>query len=453
MKLAIIGCTHAGISAIKQVLKYYPEVEITVYERHDSISYLSCATYLHIGGSVTNLDNTLYADPQEFIALGVDMKMQHDVIEIDAKNHSILAQNLQTKELIHDHYDKLIMASGSRTTLPIITGIENPKVMLCKTLNQAIKLERAAKNHRHIAILGGGYAGVELAEGFAKSGHEVLLLQRNKYLLDEYMDPTMADKVKMLLKDNHIKVVTGADVERFDNTEDGRVKISTANESYVTEMVAICPGVLPQSDLLKGQVKLAKNGAILTNEYMESSDSDIMAAGDVTNIHFNLTDSPMYVPLASHAIRQGNLAGMNLLKHRLKSFGSQATTGMQIFEQIIACTGLTLQKAKDAGFAAQHVFFHSNYRLAFMPTNSEISIELIYDRKTRKVLGAQLMSSHEISQSANTISVIIQNGNTIDELAYVDMLFQPNFDEPFNYLNLAAQKAVDKEYDFQQQDK
>lgn len=453
MKLVIIGCTHAGISAIKQVLKYYPEVEITVYERHASISYLSCATYLHIGGSVENLDDALYADPQEFTSLGVNMKMQHDVIEIDAKNHSILVQDMQTKELFHDHYDKLIMASGSRTTLPIITGIENPKVMLCKTLNQAIKLEKAAKNHRNIAILGGGYAGVELAEGFAKSGHQVLLLQRNKYLLDEYMDAKMAEKVKSLLKNHNIKVVTDANVVRFEDTDDGRVKISTANESYVSEMVAICPGVLPQSDLLKGQVKLAQNGAILTNEYMESSDPDILAAGDVTNIHFNLTDGPMYVPLASHAIRQGNLAGMNLLKHRLRSIGSQATTGMQIFDQIIACTGLTYLKAKAAGFDAQHVFFHNNYRPAFMPTNTEISIELIYDRKTRKVLGAQLMSAHEISQSANTISVIIQNGNTIDELAYVDMLFQPNFDEPFNYLNLVAQMAVDKEFDYKQANK
>lgn len=133
--------------------------------------------------------------------------------------------------------------------------------------------------------------------------------------------------------------------------------------------------------------------------------------------------------------------------------GTQATSGMLVFGHTVASTGLTLHDALQENFDAQAVFFEGNYRPDFMPTNTKISIELIYDRKTRQVLGAQLMSKHEVSQSANTISVIIQNKNTIDDLAYLDMLFSPNFDEPFNYLNLVAQKAVDQEYQHSQSQK
>lgn len=449
MKVAIIGCTHAGISAMKQCLKYYPDADITVYERSDDISYLSCATYLHIGGAVENLSKVLYADPQEFRNQGVTMRMQYDVIKIDAEAHTILSQNLQTKKFVTDHYDKLIMATGSRTSIPVISGIENPKVMLCKTFSQAHKLYEAAQSHHKIAILGGGYAGVELAEGFIKSGHEVILIQRNEQLLDEYTDPVMSEKIHQLLLENHVTVATGTNVLSFNNTKDQTVLITTDKQNYEVDMVAICPGVLPQSDLLKGQVTLAKNGAIITNEYMETSDPDILAAGDVTQANYNLTANPIYVPLASHAIRQGTLAGMNLFGHRMKSLGTQATTGMLLFGQTIACTGLTLKAAQETDFDAQSVFFQANYRPDFMPETDEIAIELVYDRKTRRVLGAQLMSPHEIAQSANTISVIIQNKNTIDELAYIDMLFSPNFNEPFNYLNLVAQKAVDKEYNHQ----
>ncbi|MDT6951375.1 FAD-dependent oxidoreductase [Companilactobacillus alimentarius] len=445
MKVAIIGCTHAGIAAMNQCLKYYPQTEITVYERSKDISYLSCATYLHIGGSVDDLGDVSYANPEEFVKKGVKMQMEHDVIKIDTQAHTILAQDLKTKEFVHDKYDKLIMATGSITSIPVIAGIENPKVMLCKTRNQAQKLHEAAKGRHIIGILGGGYAGVEMAEGFVKSGHEVVLFQRNKQLLDEYMDSNISNNVKSLLKKNGVSVLTDTTVTRFDDTSDNQIKITTKQNEYLVDMVAICPGVLPQSDLLKGQVQIAKNGAIITNQYMETSNPDIFAAGDVTQVHYNPTLNTKYIPLASHAIRQGNIAGMNLFKRRMKSMGTQATTGMLIFGHTVACTGLTFRAAQKSNFDAQHVFFTSNYRPNFMPTNNQISIDLIYDRISRRVLGAQLMSKHEISQSANTVSVIIQNNNTIDELAYVDMLFSPNFDEPFNYLNLVAQKAIDKE--------
>ncbi|APU72368.1 FAD-dependent oxidoreductase [Companilactobacillus crustorum] len=445
MKISIIGCTNAGFAAIKQILKYYPQAEITVYERHSEISYLACGTYLHLGGTVKNLDDVLYADPEDLIKQGVKMCMQYDVIRIDAVKHTILAQDLNTKKMVNDTYDKLIMATGSITAIPAITGVENPKVMLCKTCDQAYKLYADAQNTQHIAIIGGGYAGVELAEGFVKSGHQVTLFQRGNQLLDEYMGPNMAQKVQDLLIQNGVDVQTNIEVTRFNDLPNEELQITTNKGDFNVDMVAICPGVIPQSDLLNGQVKLAENGAIITDPYMGTSDPDIFAAGDATEVNFNPTLKSTYVPLASHAVRQGTLAGINVLDRRLKTIGTQATTGMLLFGTTVASTGLTLAKAKKAHFEAKSAFYQGNYRPDFMPTTAKITIELIYDKNSRKVLGAQLMSDHEVAQSANTLSVVIQNGNTIDELAFLDMLFSPNFDEPFNYLNLVAQVAVDQE--------
>jgi len=448
MKIAIIGCTHAGIAAVNQILKYYPGTEITVYERHSDISYLSCGTYLHIGNTVENLDDVHYADPHDFVKKGVKMQMQFEVIRIDADKHTILAQDLRTKKLVDDHYDKLIMATGSITKIPAISGIENSKVMLCKTCDEAHKLFVAAQNAPHIAIVGGGYAGVELAEGYIKSGHQVTLFQHNKQLLDEYTDPVIAKQIKELLEKNGVEVFTDTHVTQFSDLPNEKVKIITDKGDYEADMITICPGVIPQSDLLKGQVKLAKNGAVITDPYMGTSDPDIFAAGDTTEVNFNPTLSQIYVPLASHAIRQGTLAGINVLDKRLKTIGTQATTGMLLFGQTVACTGMTLAKAKEAHFEAKTALYKGNYRPDFMPTTEEITIELVYDKNSRKVLGGQLVSSHEVAQSANTLSVVIQNGNTIDELAFIDMLFSPNFDEPFNYLNLVAQVAVDQEHGY-----
>ncbi|MCT4458309.1 NADH oxidase [Lactiplantibacillus paraplantarum] len=448
MKVAIIGCTHAGIAAMKQILKYYPGTEITVYERHADISYMSCGTYLHLGGTIKDLDQALYANPNEFSEQGVQMRMQYDVINVNADKHTILAQNLQTKELQTDHYDKLIMATGSITAIPAIPGVENPKVMLCKTCEQAQQLYEAAQHAHHIAIVGGGYSGVELAEGYVKSGHAVTLFQRGSHLINEYLDPQLSEKVEKLLTTNGIQVKTNAQVTAFSDTADNRLRVTTANGEETFDMAVICPGVIPQSELLAGQVNRTKQGAIVTDRYMGTSNSDIYAAGDVTEVNFNPTKDHAYMPLVSHAIRQGALAGINIFDKRLGSIGTQATTGMLIFDQTVACAGMTLTAAKAANFDAKEAFYEGNYRPDFMPTTEKVMITLVYDQQTRKVLGGQLISAHEVSQSANTLSVVIHNGNTIDELAFMDMLFSPNFDEPFNYLNLVAQAAVDQEHGY-----
>ncbi|OAX74284.1 NADH oxidase [Lactiplantibacillus plantarum] len=448
MKVAIIGCTHAGIAAMKQILKYYPGTEITVYERHADISYMSCGTYLHLGGTIKDLDQALYANPNEFSEQGVQMRMQYDVINVNADKHTILAQNLQTKELQTDHYDKLIMATGSITAIPAIPGVENPKVMLCKTCEQAQQLYEAAQHAHHIAIVGGGYSGVELAEGYVKSGHAVTLFQRGSHLINEYLDPQLSEKVEKLLITNGIQVKTNAQVTAFSDTADNRLRVTTANGEETFDMAVICPGVIPQSELLAGQVNRTKQGAIVTDRYMGTSNPDIYAAGDVTEVNFNPTKDHAYMPLVSHAIRQGALAGINIFDKRLGSIGTQATTGMLIFDQTVACAGMTLTAAKAANFDAKEAFYEGNYRPDFMPTTEKVMITLVYDQQTRKVLGGQLISAHEVSQSANTLSVVIHNGNTIDELAFMDMLFSPNFDEPFNYLNLVAQAAVDQEHGY-----
>lgn len=359
MKVAIIGCTHAGIAAMKQILKYYPGTEITVYERHADISYMSCGTYLHLGGTIKDLDQALYANPTEFSEQGVQMRMQYDVINVNADKHTILAQNLQTKELQTDHYDKLIMATGSITAIPAIPGVENPKVMLCKTCEQAQQLYEAAQHAHHIAIVGGGYSGVELAEGYVKSGHAVTLFQRGSHLINEYLDPQLSEKVEKLLTTNGIQVKTNAQVMAFSDTADNRLRVTTANGEETFDMAVICPGVIPQSELLAGQVNRTKQGAIVTDRYMGTSNPDIYAAGDVTEVNFNPTKDHAYMPLVSHAIRQGALAGINIFDKRLGSIGTQATTGMLIFDQTVACAGMTLTAAKAANFDAKEAFYEA----------------------------------------------------------------------------------------------
>jgi len=446
MKVVVIGCTQAGMTAIRQISQDYPETEITVYERQNSISYLSCAAYLHLEGTVKTLSDALDIEPKDFLKQGIDLKLNHDVIHIDHQKHSLVIQDLVTKEIETSTYDKLIMTTGSLTAIPTISGVENSKVLLCKTFDQAQSLCVNTTEKHRIAIIGGGYAGVELTEGFAKSGHEVWLIHNKPYLLDKYVEPIISKEIESALSSKGVHIITGTHANAFLDSADGGLTITTTdNKKYQVDMAVVSAGVIPETSLLQGQVKMLENGAIVVDPYMHTSDPDILAAGDDAIVHFNPTDSEQYFPLASHAVREGMLAGINVFDRKVRSIGTQATMGMQIFDQTVAVTGMTLKDAKAKLFHVGSVVYEGPYRPTFMPDDFKVTVILVYDKNSRKILGAQLMSQHDVSQSANTVSGLIQNGGTIDQLAFLDMLFSPNFNNPFDYLNLAAQKAVKQE--------
>lgn len=444
MKVIVVGCTHAGTAAVEQILTKHPETEVTVYERDDNIAFLSCGIALYLGRIVNRLEDMFYADPTTLEGYGAEVHMKHNVLKIDSKNKKIVVQDLQTQEIFEDTYDKLIMTTGSEVGVPPIKGMDNSRVLLCKSYAQAKKIYESALNYPSIAIVGAGYVGVELAESYANTVHEVSLIQSRDQILNNYVDDGLSEEIIDKLKEHDVKVHLGERVAEIEDGEQLTIK-TKAGHDYKADLVIVCTGFFANTDLLRGQVQMDGYGAIMINDYMQTSNPDIYAGGDSCVVKFNPTGEMRYIPLASSAVRQGTLAGINIFGNIRKYMGTQATTAMEIFGYTLAETGLTYKKAIANGINADYVVYKDYYRPNYMPTTDMLTIYLVYDKDNRKVLGAQLFSKHEVAQSANAVSICIQNNNTIDDLAYVDMLFQPNYDNPLNYLNLVAQMAIDKE--------
>ncbi|MFD1465390.1 FAD-dependent oxidoreductase [Lapidilactobacillus mulanensis] len=442
-KVIIVGCTHAGTVAATQILEDHPETDVTIYERHDNISFLSCGISLYLGGQVKRLEDMFYSNPEALRQLGATVRMKHDVLKIDAKQKELTCENLDTNEVFTDSYDKLIMATGSYVKVPPIMGVDHSRVLLCKDYAQAQAIYDTAKNHRRIAIVGGGYVGVELAESYANTDHEVSLIQGPDQLLNNYVDAELAKVIETSLVNHGVHVYDREHAHGFKGTDE--VIVETNKGEHAADLAIVSTGFVANTELLRGQVEMDRRGALLIDDYMQTSDPAIYAAGDASAVHYNPTGKTAYIPLATNAVRQGKLAAINLFGHTQKYMGTQGTSAMSLFNHTLASTGLTLHHAQAAGFNAASVTYHDNYRPDYMPTTAMLTIILVYNRDNRQILGAQLYSKHEVAQSANTISVCIQNKNTIDDLAYVDMLFQPNYDQPFNYLNLVAQMAIEQE--------
>ncbi|GAA6114142.1 FAD-dependent oxidoreductase [Apilactobacillus apinorum] len=443
MKVIVIGCTHAGTFAVKQILKENPDAEVTVYERNDNISFLSCGIALYLDGKVKDPQGLFYSNPKELSDLGANVKMLHSVKSIDTDNKTIEVEDLDSHDVFSDSYDKLVMTTGSRPVLPPIEGRDNKNVFFCKNWHDAQILFEKAKDHKRIAVVGGGYIGAELAEAFSNHGHETTLINSDDHVLSKYFDKKFTDKIEELYTDHNVKLELGVRVDKFSG--DDELTLSTSDHDIKADMAILCVGFQPNSELLSGKVDMTDNGAIITNEYMQTSNPDIYAAGDSAAVHYNPSRTNEYIPLATNAVRQGILVGKNIVKPTTKYMGTQSSSGLQLYDYAIVSTGMTVGMAERKGMKAHSVVVEDNYRPEFMPTTEKVMMELVYDPETRRILGGSLMSKYDISQSANTLSVLIQNANTIDDLAMVDMLFQPNFDRPFHYLNILGQAAQAQE--------
>ena len=443
MKVVVIGCTHAGTAAIKNLRALNPDAEVTVFERNDNISFLSCGIALYVGGVVSDPKGLFYSSPEELKSLGVNTKMKHDVKNVDIKGKKLTVENLETGEVFDETFDKLIITSGSWPIIPRnIEGIDLENVLLCKNYNHANEIIERSKSVKRVVVVGAGYIGVELVEAFRDNGKEVILVDAEDRILSKYFDKEFTDVAEESFREKGIVLATGEKVVKIEGANGKVSKIITDKNEYETDMIIMCIGFVPNTALFKGQLEMLPNGAIKVDEYMRTSDKDVMAAGDCCSVFYNPLNMERYIPLATNAVRMGTLAGLNLVENKAKSLGTQGTSGIKIYENNMAATGITEALARSLDLEIETVIVTDNYRPEFMPTYEKVTLKVVFDKYTRIVLGAQLNSKVDLTQSINTLSVCIQNHMTIDDLAFVDFFFQPHYNKPWNFINLAGLAAL-----------
>ncbi|MDD7758820.1 MAG: FAD-dependent oxidoreductase [Aerococcus suis] len=446
MKVAVIGCTHAGTAAVKTILSENDDVQVSVFERNDNISFLSCGIALYVGSVVKDVNGLFYSDPSELESLGADVHMKHNVLSYDEKAKTIQVENLETGEQFEESYDKLVLATGSWPIIPPLDGLDTNNVLLCKNFNHAQKIIEEKTDKKRVVVVGGGYIGIELVEAFAQDGKEVVLIDGLDRVLNKYLDQEMTDILEDDMRDRGIDIRLNEMVKGFVPDENGNVKaVETSEGSYDCDMAILCVGFKPNTELYDGKLETMPNGAIIVDDYMHTSDENVLACGDSCAVNYNPNNGHAYIPLATNAVRMGTLVGKNIKEDTVKYRGTQSTSGLHLFGWNIGSTGVNDASAANFGLETRSVYFEDNHRPEFMPTYEKLHMKLVYEVGTNRIVGGQLLSKYDITQSANTLSLAIQNQMTIEDLAYVDFFFQPHFDRPWNYLNLLAQQAVAQE--------
>lgn len=445
MKVIVVGCTHAGTAAIVNLKELYPDSEIVVYERNDNISFLSCGIALSIGGVVTETEKLFYNSPENLASMGITTNMKHDVLDIDFDNKIIKVKNLDNDEVKEDTYDKLVLTLGSWPIVPKFEGGDLENILLCKNYNHAKEIESKCEEVNNVVVVGAGYIGVELAEAFKIKGKNVTLIDAEERIMSKYLDKDFTDIAENEFKEHGINLALGEKVKYFKG-ENGKVShVVTEKGEYKGDLVILCIGFAPSTSLAKGKLDTLSNGAIIIDEYMQTSKKDVFAAGDCCVVRYNPAGDKRYIPLATNAVRMGTLVAQNIVEPKLKYMGTQGTSGIKIYEKCIASTGLTEEVAKSTTkFNVESVTAKDNYRPEFMPTYEEATLKLVFDKDTRRILGGQIISNLDLTQFMNTLSVVIQNNMTVEELAMTDFFFQPHFNKPWSLLNIVALEALKK---------
>lgn len=449
-KTILIGANHAGTACANTILSY-PNQELTIYDRNSNISFLGCGMALWIGEQIHSGDGLFYAKPENFLAKGAKVHMESEVLSVDYEKKTVKVK-LKGGEIIEDHYDKLVLATGSLPNKLPVKGFDLENVQMVKLYQNALEVIEKVKDKatfRNVCVLGGGYIGVELAEAFRRLGLSVTLVDMVDHILAGYFDTPFSDEIKNRLEEHGIRLALGEKVEEF--LGEGKVSaVKTDKGEYPADMVICAVGFKPNAGLSENHLKLYKNGAYLVNRKQETSDPSVYAIGDCATLYDNARGRENYIALATNAVRSGIVAGHNICGTAVESLGVQGSSALGIYGYKLACTGLSLTAAEREGMAVSYEDYEDTQLPAFMEVeNPKVKIRIVYKKEDKRIVGAQIGSSYDATAMIHFFSLAIQKGLTMAELPLVDLFFMPHFNQPYNYVTSAGLQWLNKELGLQ----
>lgn len=442
-KIVLVGLNHAGTAAANTILDNYPGNEVVIFDRNNNISYLGCGTALWVGRQISNPELLFYANKDVFTSKKATVHMETEVKNIDFTAKKVHAVDKNNQEIV-ESYDKLILASGSLPIMPKIPGLELANVENVKLYQDGQKINTLLDDEtiKNVAVVGAGYIGVEIVEAVQRRGKKALLFEAADTCLSSYYDEWFSHDMDKVLADNGVEQHYDEMVQEITGSA-GKVQgLRTDKGQYDVDMVIMAIGFYPNSNLAKDHLQCAANGAYQVNLNQQTSDPDVYAIGDCATVYSNATQDRAYIALATNAVRSGVVAGHNVCGTSLQSVGVQGSNGICIFDYKMVSTGLNLKAAAKAGYEVEYTDFEDLQKPAFIEhDNHKVKIRIVYDKKTRRILGAQMASYQDISMGIHMFSLAIEEGVTIDKLKLLDIFFLPHFNQPYNYITMAALSA------------
>ena len=441
MKVVIVGGVAGGATAATRIRRLDEHAQITVFERSGYISYANCGLPYYIGEVIEDPEELTLQTPESFqTRFCINVKVKHEVIDIDVKLKTVTVRNLDTGEEFEEAYDKLILSPGAKPIRPDLPGIDSKNLFSLRTVEDTFRIRQFAEEHKPktAVMVGGGFIGLEVAENLCELGVKVTVIQRGNQLLNT-LDYDMATLVHSKLRSKGIDLKIGGNVVAFEETETG-LNVLLENEQPIgTDMVLLAIGVSPENTLAKkAGLELGLKGAIAVNDKMETSVSDIYAVGDAVQIKHIVTGNDAVIALAGPANKQGRIAADNICGLDSHYKGSLGSSVIKLFDMTAASTGLTEKAAQTAGISYDRIVLSPSSHAGYYPGAKTMTMKVVYEKETLKLLGAQIVGYDGVDKRIDVLATAICTGMKANELKDLDLAYAPPYSSAKDPVNMAG---------------
>ena len=437
MRVIIVGGGAAGASCAARLRRLNEDAEIIIIERTNEVSIANCGLPYYVSGVINEREKILVSTPEKFKSwFNIDVLLNTEALSINRASKTVSLSN--GEEL---NYDKLVLAQGASPIVPPFEGMNKDKTFIVRNLNDADKIKNYVQqnNSKKVVVVGGGFIGIEMAENLIEMGLETTLVELGNQILAP-VDEEIASVAQNEMRDNGVNLILSDGVKSFD----GDKIILNSGVNIPFDFVVLAIGVKPETALAK-VAGLEVNRGILVNKYMQTTDSDIYAAGDSVEIKDFVTGDNTLIPLAGPANRQGRIIADNILGLNSTYKNSQGTSVLKVFGLTVASVGNNEKQLKQRQIPYWKTFVYGHSHAGYYPDSTQTLYKLLFTPEG-KILGAQAVGQEGVEKRIDVISSVMRNDGTVQELIDSELCYAPPYnsakDSGVNVLGMNADNIL-----------
>jgi NADPH-dependent 2,4-dienoyl-CoA reductase/sulfur reductase-like enzyme/rhodanese-related sulfurtransferase len=448
-KVVVVGGVAGGMSAAARLRRLAEDAEIVVLERDDYVSFANCGLPYHIGGEIEKRTSLLLQTPKSLAeSLALEVRTGHEVVALDRDTQSVSVRELSSGREYTETYDRLVLATGATPLKPPLPGVDHPRVFTLRSIPDMDAIKAVVDGGATRAVVvGGGYIGLEVAEAFHHRGMHVTIVEAADHVmavLDREMSREVEDHLEAHGVTLHLQT-TAVGFEAMEGSDDVVVDLGDAG-SVTADLVVLAVGVRPESSLARAAgLELTERGALVVNEHQQTSDPFVYAVGDSVQVRDTVTGSPIVVPLAGPANRQGRVAADHMVRGSGRSArysSTQGTSVVKVFEMTAGSTGATEKTLQAAGREYAKVYLHPNGHASYYPGTAPMHIKVVFDPQDGTVLGAQVAGYDGVDKRIDVFAMAIRAGMTVEDLEEVELAYAPPYGSAKDPVNMAGFQAA-----------
>ena len=446
MKIIIVGGVAGGATTAARLRRLNEKAEIILIERGNHISFANCGLPYYIGDVIKNKKDLLVQTPEKFNKrFNVDVRIKQEVIKIDRKEKKVIIRNIETNKNYEESYDKLVVSPGAKPINPF-KDINNEKIRTLRNVEDSVKIKDYIENNniKNIAIIGGGYIGVEVAENLSNLNKtKITIIEKSSHLIAP-LDEDMAKFIHKVLRDKGINVILNNGVKEIEN-EDDKLGIVLEDKKMSADFIILCIGVKPEDMLaVQADLKIYPRGGIEVDEHMRTNDEDIYALGDVVKIKNCVTEEFAHIPLAGPANKQARVVANNICGIETTYDGSIGSSILKIFDYNLGMTGINETTCKKNNIQYKTIILSPYSHATYYPGANMLNIKAIYENKTGKILGAQVFGKESVDKITDILATAIKMKMTAYDLEELDLCYAPPFSSAKSPVNLLGNSIVNE---------